>query len=166
MTRNGTVILKFFLHLSKDEQRKRFLKRLKDPAKQWKFSPADLKERGFWNDYMKAFEDAISATSTKWAPWYIIPADHKWVSRALVARIVTKTTESLDLRYPEVTKEQRAIIAEAKKATRSREKELTRSGMRDSDTSLPVKLSQPPRAVAQAIQRALPCVRAWRDRGC
>ena len=81
LTRNGTIILKFFLHLSKDEQRKRFLKRLKDPSKQWKFSPADLKERAFWNDYMKAFEDAISATSTKWAPWYIIPADHKWVSR-------------------------------------------------------------------------------------
>ena len=115
LTRNGTVILKFFLHLSKDEQRRRFLKRLKEPAKQWKFSPDDLKERAFWNDYMKAFEDAISATSTKWAPWYIIPADHKWVTRALVARIVTRTTESLDLRYPEVTKEQRAIIAEARK---------------------------------------------------
>ena len=124
LTRNGTVILKFFLHLSKDEQRKRFLKRLKDPTKQWKFSPADLKERAFWNDYMTAFEDAISATSTKWAPWYIIPADHKWVSRALVARIVTKATESLDLRYPEVTEEQLAIIAEAKKTARSREREL------------------------------------------
>jgi PPK2 family polyphosphate:nucleotide phosphotransferase len=115
LTRNGTVILKFFLHLSKDEQRKRFLKRLKEPAKQWKFSPADLAERGFWNDYMNAFEDAISATSTKWAPWYIIPADHKWVSRALVARIVTNATESLDLRYPEMTKEQRSIIAQARK---------------------------------------------------
>jgi PPK2 family polyphosphate:nucleotide phosphotransferase len=115
LTRNGTVILKFFLHISKDEQRKRFLKRLKDPAKHWKFSPADLVERGFWNDYMKAYEDAISATSTKWAPWYIIPADHKWVSRALVARIVTKTLESLDLRYPEVTDAQRATIAEAKR---------------------------------------------------
>ena len=81
LTRNGTIILKFFLYISKDEQRKRFLKRLKDPAKQWKFSPADLKERAFWNDYMKAFEEAISATNTRWAPWYIIPADHKWVSR-------------------------------------------------------------------------------------
>ena len=81
LTRNGTVILKFFLHLSKDEQRKRFLKRLKDPTKHWKFSPADLAERGFWDDYMKAYEKAINATSTKWAPWYIIPADHKWVSR-------------------------------------------------------------------------------------
>jgi PPK2 family polyphosphate:nucleotide phosphotransferase len=115
LTRNGTVILKFFLHLSKDEQRKRFLKRLKDPGKQWKFSPDDLKERAFWSDYMQAFEDAISATSTKWAPWYIIPADHKWVSRALVARILTNAVESLDVRYPEMSKEQRAIIAEAKK---------------------------------------------------
>ncbi len=80
LARNSTVILKFFLHLSKDEQRKRFLKRLKDPRKQWKFAAADLTERGFWDDYMKAYEQAISATSTKWAPWYIVPADHKWVS--------------------------------------------------------------------------------------
>lgn len=114
LTRNGTVILKFFLHLSKDEQRKRFLKRLKEPSKQWKFSPADLKERAFWNDYMTAFEDAINATSTKWAPWYVIPADHKWVTRALVARILSNTAASLDLNYPEVTKEQLAILAEAR----------------------------------------------------
>jgi PPK2 family polyphosphate:nucleotide phosphotransferase len=115
LTRNGTVVLKFFLHLSKNEQRKRFLKRLKDPRKHWKFAQADLIERGFWDDYMQAFEKALSATSTKWAPWYVIPADHKWVSRALVARIMINTLESLDLRYPQVTKEQRAAIAEAKK---------------------------------------------------
>jgi PPK2 family polyphosphate:nucleotide phosphotransferase len=114
LTHNGTVVLKFFLHLSKEEQRKRFLKRLKDPAKQWKFSPADLKERAFWDDYMKAFEDAINATCTKWAPWYVIPADHKWVTRALVARILSNTTQSLDLSYPEVTEAQRAILAQAK----------------------------------------------------
>jgi PPK2 family polyphosphate:nucleotide phosphotransferase len=114
LTRNGTVILKFFLHLSRDEQRKRFLKRLKDPRKQWKFAPADLAERAHWDDYMKAYEAALSATSTKWAPWYVIPADHKWVSRALVARIVTTTIQALDLRYPEVTDAQRAVIAEAK----------------------------------------------------
>ncbi|MGO9467501.1 MAG: polyphosphate kinase 2 family protein [Isosphaeraceae bacterium] len=114
LTRNGTVVLKFFLHLSKDEQRKRLLKRLKDPTKHWKFSAADIAERAFWNDYKKAYEDAITATSTKWAPWYIIPADHKWVSRALVARIVTSTIESLNLPYPEVTDEQRTLIAEAK----------------------------------------------------
>jgi PPK2 family polyphosphate:nucleotide phosphotransferase len=115
LTRNGTVILKFFLHISKAEQRKRFLKRLDDPRKHWKFSPADLTERGFWDDYMKAYEEAIGATSTKWAPWYIIPADHKWVSRALVARIVIDALESLDLRYPEVTDAQRSIIEEARK---------------------------------------------------
>jgi PPK2 family polyphosphate:nucleotide phosphotransferase len=113
-TRNGTIVLKFFLHLSKEEQRKRFLKRLDDPSKQWKFSPGDLIERTFWNDYMTAYEDALSATSTKWAPWYIIPADHKWVSRALVSRILTKATESLDVSYPELTKKQRAAVAAAK----------------------------------------------------
>jgi PPK2 family polyphosphate:nucleotide phosphotransferase len=119
LTRNGTVILKFFLHLSKGEQRKRFLKRLKDPTKQWKFSPDDLKERAYWDDYMTAFENAINATSTKWAPWHIIPADHKWVSRALVAGIIIKAAEALDLDYPKVTKEQRAILAEAKKQLES-----------------------------------------------
>ena len=123
LTRNGTVILKFFLHLSKDEQRKRFLKRLKDPRKQWKFAPADLAERAHWDDYMRAYEAALSATSTKWAPWYVIPADHKWVSRALVARIVTTAIQSLDLRYPEVTDTQRAVIAEA-----TRQLEAEKSG--------------------------------------
>jgi PPK2 family polyphosphate:nucleotide phosphotransferase len=122
LTRNGTIVLKFFLHLSQDEQRKRFLKRLKDPSKQWKFSPDDLKERAFWNDYMAAYEAAINATSTQWAPWFVIPADHKWVSRSLVARILTKTTESLDLCYPEVTKEQHVILAEAKKQLEAEKK--------------------------------------------
>ncbi len=115
LTRNGTVVLKFFLHVSKDEQRKRFLKRLEDPKKHWKFSADDLTERGFWKDYMKAYEDAISATSTKWAPWYIIPADHKWVTRGLVARILVSAIDKLDLRYPEVTPEQQEAIEVAKK---------------------------------------------------
>ncbi len=122
LVRNSTVILKFFLHLSRDEQRKRFLKRLKDPRKHWKFAAADLTERGFWDDYMKAYEQAISATSTKWAPWYVIPADHKWVTRALVSRIITTTIESLDLRYPEVTEAQKAVIAEARKQLEAEEK--------------------------------------------
>jgi PPK2 family polyphosphate:nucleotide phosphotransferase len=115
VTRNGTVILKFFLHISKDEQRKRLIKRLKDPKKHWKFSAADIAERAFWGDYMRAYEQAISATSTKWAPWHIIPADHKWVSRALVARILTNAIESLDLHYPEISDIQRAAIAEGKR---------------------------------------------------
>jgi len=115
LTRNGTVVLKFFLNISKDEQRKRFIKRLEDPRKHWKFSAADLKERGFWDDYMKAYEQALSATSTKWAPWYIIPADHKWVTRGLVARILATTIDGLDLHYPEVTEEQKAEIEKARR---------------------------------------------------
>ena len=115
LTRNGTVVLKFFLNISKDEQRKRFLKRLEDPRKHWKFSAADLVERGFWDDYMKAYEEALSATSTKWAPWYIIPANHKWVTRGLVARIVASTSDKLDLRYPKVSPDQETAIEQARK---------------------------------------------------
>src|SRR5271166_5338976 len=115
LTRNGTVVLKFFLYISKDEQRKRFLKRLEDPRKHWKFSAADLFERGFWDDYMKAYEEALSATSTKWAPWYIIPANHKWVSRGLVARILTSTCDKFDLCYPEVSPDQEAEIEKARR---------------------------------------------------
>jgi PPK2 family polyphosphate:nucleotide phosphotransferase len=115
LIRNGTVILKFFLNLSKDEQRRRFLKRLEKPEKHWKFNPADLAERQYWDDYMAAFEDALSATSTKWAPWYIIPADHKWVTRAMVALIIADCIRSLDLSYPEVTPEMMQQIEEGKK---------------------------------------------------
>jgi PPK2 family polyphosphate:nucleotide phosphotransferase len=115
LARNGTLVLKFFLHVSKNEQRKRFLKRLEDPRKHWKFSAADLVERGFWDDYMKAYEEAINATSTKWAPWYIIPADSKWVSRGLVARIIVSTINKLDLTYPAVTPEQKTAIDRARK---------------------------------------------------
>ncbi len=119
LSRNGTLILKFFLHLSKGEQRKRLLKRLNDPQKHWKFSPADLAERAFWDDYMAAYEDAIRNTSTSWAPWHIIPADHKWVSRALVAGFITRAIHALDLRYPEVSPEKRQQIADAKKALKN-----------------------------------------------
>jgi PPK2 family polyphosphate:nucleotide phosphotransferase len=115
LSRNGTTILKFFLHVSKDEQRKRFLKRLDDPRKHWKFSLADLAERGHWDDYMHAYEQAIAATNTKWAPWNIVPADHKWVTRAIVARVLASTIETFDLHYPEVTDTQRAQIEEGKR---------------------------------------------------
>ena len=115
LSRNGTLILKFFLHISKGEQRKRLIKRLKDPKKNWKFSPADIAERAYWNEYMKAYEEVIGATSTKWAPWHIIPANHKWVSRALVARFVTMAIEALDLQYPKVSDTQHALIADARK---------------------------------------------------
>ena len=114
LSRNGTLILKFFLHISKDEQKKRFIERLETPEKHWKFSASDLAERAFWKDYMEAFEEALSATSTEWAPWYIIPADHKWVARAAVAGILTSTIGSLHLTYPEVTPEQRQVLEEAR----------------------------------------------------
>lgn len=115
LARNGTTILKFFLHVSKDEQRKRFLKRLDDPRKHWKFSAADLAERGHWDEYMHAYEQAVAATNTKWAPWNIVPADHKWVTRAIVARVLASTIEKFDLHYPEVTDAQRAEIEEGKR---------------------------------------------------
>ena len=115
LARNGTVILKFFLHLSKKEQRRRLLERLDDRAKHWKFSAADLAERACWRAYVEAYEDALSATSTKHAPWFIIPADHKWVARSLVSEILTRAIERLDLKFPELTKEQRIALAKAKK---------------------------------------------------
>ncbi len=103
LTRNGTLVLKFFLNLSKDEQKRRFLKRLKDPNRNWKFSPADVAERAYWDEYQQAFEDMLNATSSKAAPWYVIPADHKWVSRALVSTIICQSVRNLGLKYPEVT---------------------------------------------------------------
>lgn len=115
LQRSGTVILKFFLHLSKDEQKKRFMERLERREKNWKFSAADLTERERWNDYMDAYEDAINATSTKWAPWHIIPADDKWAARAAVAHIITSTLQDLDLQYPELSEEQLEMLAEARK---------------------------------------------------
>ncbi|MGR8981696.1 MAG: polyphosphate kinase 2 family protein [Gammaproteobacteria bacterium] len=115
LVRNGTVILKFFLHVSQKEQKKRFLDRLERPEKNWKFSLADLNERGYWDDYVDAYEKAISATSTKWAPWYIVPADDKWATRAIVADIVTSTLRDLGLKFPEMTDEQRTLLEQARK---------------------------------------------------
>ncbi|MBX9582383.1 MAG: polyphosphate kinase 2 family protein [Gemmataceae bacterium] len=114
LVRNGTVILKFFLNVSEDEQKRRLLERLQRPEKNWKFSPADLAERGHWDDYMAAYEDAIGATSTGWAPWYVVPADHKWVTRAVVADVVTTAIRGLDLKYPDVTPDQRKLLDEAR----------------------------------------------------
>ena len=115
LVRNGIVVVKFFLNVSRDEQKRRFLERLDRPDKHWKFSAADLAERGFWDQYMEAYEDALSATSTEWAPWYIVPADHKWVTRTVVADVLTSTIHALDLKFPEVTDEQRKALAEARK---------------------------------------------------
>lgn len=111
---NGMIILKFFLHVSKKEQKKRFLERIDDPSKNWKFSLSDLKERGFWKDYQKAYEEAISATSTKDAPWFIIPADDKWYSRLAIASIIHREFEKLKLRYPTVSESQKAELQKAK----------------------------------------------------
>jgi PPK2 family polyphosphate:nucleotide phosphotransferase len=115
LVRNGTLVLKFFLHISKGEQKKRFLERLENPDKHWKFSAADLAERACWDDYTRAFEDAFSATSTKWAPWYVIPADHKWVSRTVISDILVNGIKSLDLQFPTVSEEKSAALAEAKR---------------------------------------------------
>jgi PPK2 family polyphosphate:nucleotide phosphotransferase len=115
LTRNGVVIRKFFLHVSAAEQQKRFLERLDNPAKNWKFSSNDARERGFWKDYMKAYEDMICNTATDEAPWYVVPADNKWFTRVVVAAAVIDALASLDLRYPEVSKAQRQELAAARK---------------------------------------------------
>ncbi len=104
--RNGTRVVKFFLHLSNDEQRKRFLKRIDDPAKNWKFSQADIKERKLWNDYMKAYEECLSATSTGHAPWYVVPADDKKNARLIISQIVLDTLKELKMSYPKPGKAQ------------------------------------------------------------
>jgi PPK2 family polyphosphate:nucleotide phosphotransferase len=116
LARNGTRIVKFFLNVSKEEQRKRFEERLDVPEKNWKFAMGDVLERRLWDDYMRAYEDAITATSTEWAPWYVVPADHKWFTRLVVAQVVVSTLESLSLKFPKVDAERKNELAEARKA--------------------------------------------------
>jgi PPK2 family polyphosphate:nucleotide phosphotransferase len=111
LSRNGVLILKFFLHVSKGEQKRRFLSRLDEPEKNWKFSAADVAERRYWGDYMQAYEDAIRATATPEAPWFVVPADNKWYTRLVVAAAVVDALESLDLRYPQVDDAKRAELA-------------------------------------------------------
>lgn len=115
LSRNGILPIKFYLHLSKGEQRKRFLARIDTPNKNWKFSDSDLKERDYWKSYMKVFEQAIKATATKEAPWYVIPADNKWFTRLAVAAAVVETLEKLDLAYPKVSAAKLSALAQAKK---------------------------------------------------
>jgi len=114
LTRNGTVILKFFLNVSKDEQKNRFLERLNNPEKHWKFSDSDLVEREKWDRYQQAFEDAINKTATKWAPWYVVPADRKAVMRTIVSTIVTETILSLKLEPPRISEEKKRLLDEAR----------------------------------------------------
>lgn len=113
---NGTRVVKFFLHLSKDEQKRRFLERIDRPEKNWKLSPNDVKERERWPDYMRAYEEMLTHTSTEHAPWHVIPADHKWFARVAIADIVVSTMKSLKLHYPEVTEAQRQQLQEAKES--------------------------------------------------
>ena len=115
MARNGTVIRKFFLHLSKKEQKKRFLARLDEPEKHWKFSEADIHEREYWDDYQDAFEDTIRHTSSKHAPWYVVPADNKWYTHLVVAAAIVETLEDLKLSYPKVDAAKLKEIAAARK---------------------------------------------------
>lgn len=111
---NGMVILKFFLHVSKKEQKKRFLERIEDPGKNWKFSLSDLKERAYWNDYQKAYEEAMSETSADHAPWFVIPADDKWFARLAIATIIARQFDKLKLSYPEVSQAQKQELQKAK----------------------------------------------------
>jgi PPK2 family polyphosphate:nucleotide phosphotransferase len=114
LTRNGVVIRKFFLHLSKEEQKKRFLARLEEPEKNWKFSEADVQERKYWDDYMNAYEDMIRHTSTPDAPWYVVPADHKWFTHIAVSSAIIQTLEEIDLQLPKIDKMRRRQLEEAK----------------------------------------------------
>ncbi len=112
--RNGVVVRKFYLHVSKGEQKKRFLERIENPDKNWKFSLADAEERGFWKDYMDAYEEMIRNTATIHAPWYVVPADNKWFTRLVVAAAIVETLDSLDLAYPRVDDEKRKELAAAR----------------------------------------------------
>jgi PPK2 family polyphosphate:nucleotide phosphotransferase len=115
LDRSGTKIVKLFLNVSKAEQKRRFMARLDTPGKEWKFKASDVAERAHWDEYIQAFEDAITATSTPWAPWYVIPADHKPVMQAIVARVLVETIQGLGLSWPEVSEKDRAANAEARK---------------------------------------------------
>jgi PPK2 family polyphosphate:nucleotide phosphotransferase len=116
LTRQGTILLKFFLHVSREEQKKRFMARLDKPRKHWKFSSADVRERGFWGDYMHAFEEIIRATATPRAPWFVVPADNKWFTRLIVAAAIVETVENLDLSYPKIDAAKKKELAAARAA--------------------------------------------------
>ncbi|WP_042385219.1 polyphosphate kinase 2 family protein [Streptacidiphilus melanogenes] len=128
LTENGFRLVKVFLNLSKEEQRKRFLKRIDLPEKNWKFSAADIREREYWDDYQKAFSDMLSATSTPWAPWYVVPADHKWFARICAAALLVHTLQDIDPHYPEVDKATRRALLAAK---RDLENEAPKGAARD-----------------------------------
>jgi PPK2 family polyphosphate:nucleotide phosphotransferase len=123
---NGIIVVKIFLYVSKEAQKERFLERAMMPEKNWKFSAADMKERAFWDDYIDAYEDMFNHTSTEWAPWYIVPADHKWFTRLAVAAVLYSTMENLNLAYPAVSEEQKQALLVAKEELESED-----SGLKD-----------------------------------
>ncbi len=127
LTRNGTVILKFFLHVSKEEQRERFIERLDEPAKNWKFSLADVRERGLWDRYYAAYQDVVRHTSSPYAPWFVVPADHKWFSRLVISSAIVSTLEKLGLSYPERPEASPAELRKARAAL-NREAPKERNG--------------------------------------
>jgi PPK2 family polyphosphate:nucleotide phosphotransferase len=114
LTRQGTKVLKFFLNVSRDEQKRRFMERLDDPGKNWKFSSADVRERGYWDEYQSAYEEAIRATATQHAPWYVVPADNKWYMRLVVVAAIVQALEEWQLAYPKVGKEKKRELASAR----------------------------------------------------
>lgn len=115
LSRNGTIILKFFLNVSKEEQKERFLERIEDPLKNWKFSSFDVAERKYWAEYMSAYEEAIAQTATRHAPWYVIPADKKWFTRIAISRIIVETLKSIDMKMPELSKDEKEKLAECRR---------------------------------------------------
>ncbi|MGA9642204.1 MAG: polyphosphate kinase 2 family protein [Terriglobales bacterium] len=115
LTRNGIAVVKFFLHLSKKEQKRRFMERLETPDKNWKFSAADVKERGFWDAYQEAYEEAIRATATEYAPWHVVPADHKWFTRLVVSQALVKELKAMKLEYPIVSGAEKKALGEARR---------------------------------------------------
>ena len=127
LARQGTVVLKFFLNVSRKEQKKRFMERLDKPEKNWKFSASDVRERKFWDDYMHAFEEAIKATASEHAPWYVVPADNKWFTRLVVAAAIVQAVEKLDLAYPTVGKDKKDELAAALQNSLVRHRQTSRS---------------------------------------
>lgn len=148
LTENGTIILKFFLNISEEEQEKRFISRLEDETKNWKFSASDLKERAYWNDYMKAFSDMLTNTSTEIAPWYVIPANHKWFMRYLVGQIICDKLETLDLHYPTLTAEAKEDIEKFKKVLQDDIESKNKKGVVDKEAKgdIPAKVVKKERA--------------------
>lgn len=149
LTDNGTIILKFFLNVSKKEQKKRFLERIEDPSKNWKFSLGDLKERAFWDDYQKAYEDAMSATSTETSPWFVIPADDKWFARLAIAAVIARQFAKLEINYPIVTQAQKEELQKAKLQLMSEKEENSNDNGKKKGKKKDKGKSKQPKAAAR-----------------